>query len=799
MLLLPKDLYEKLEFDKILQLLEKESLGAPAAAYFEQLEPSTDLALIEKQLKEVKDLKLSLEKNDKFPLAAYETFEEEIKMLPIQGYVLTVDSLQRINRSLLIFRELYKFFTPVRREIYPTLYFTIKDTAYDESLAKEIMRVIDPEGIIRADASQELIKIRRSIQSKQRELESVYKRIISEYRQKGWLTDNAETLRNGRRVLAVPSEHKRSIRGIIHDESTTGRTTYIEPEAAIEVNNDLFDLEQEEKKEIYRILRALSEFLRPYTPLLESYSDIIIAYDIIHAKARLAMRMKAFMPQLSNAPALGLKKGRHPLLYLKNRAVGKETVPFNLDLFHDNRILLVSGPNAGGKSILMKSVGLIQLMLQSGLLVPVSELSDMGIFEKIFVNIGDAQSLEDDLSTYSSHLQNMKAFTAQADEQSLILIDEFGSGTDPKPGGAIAEGVLNILNQKKVYGVVTTHYSNLKMFAYRTDGIINGCMNFDKDNLKPTYQLTIGRPGSSYAFEIAQNVGLPREVLQYAKKRVGENEHSVDELLVDLQREKQEYDVKLRETTEKQELLDKLIKQYDDNIKDVEQRRKMQKLDAKEFELQKAANMQQEVKSLLKELKDESNVEKAREAVKEIKIKQQQLAEEATKISEDLYAVPSAGHLEIEPGTRVKMRAGSAEGRVESVKDKTATVLIGAMRVKVKVKELVALEEPLKIQDGRNTSSNVQRLTTDMVQRSAIFDPKTDVRGMTMLDAEKIIEDFMDNAVVSSANILRIVHGKGNGILRKLVKQKLKEYKSVKKIYHPEQNEGGDGVTIVEL
>ena len=794
MLLLPKELYEKLEFDKVLQLLEKECLGAPAGTYFEFLEPSTELSLIEKQLKEVKELKLSLEKNDKFPLVAYETFEEELKMLPLAGWVLTVDSLQRINRTLLIFRELYKFFTQVRREIYPTLYFTIRDTVYDESLAKEITRVIDPEGVIRPDASSELMKIRRSIQSKQRELESVYKRIISEYRQKGWLTDNAETLRNGRRVLAVPSEHKRSIRGIIHDESTTGKTTYIEPEAAIEVNNDLFDLEQEEKQEIYRIMRALSDFLRPYVGLLETYSDIIIAYDIIHAKARLAMRMKAFMPQLSNAPTLGIKKGRHPLLYLKNKLAGRETVPFNLDLFRDNRILLVSGPNAGGKSILMKSVGLIQIMLQCGLLVPVSELSDMGIFEKIFVNIGDSQSFEDDLSTYSSHLQNMKAFTEQADEQSLILIDEFGSGTDPKMGGAIAEGIMRKLNEKKVYGVVTTHYGNLKMFAYRTEGIINGCMNFDKDNLKPTYQLTIGRPGSSYAFEIAQNVGLSKEVLQYARKRIGENEHSVDELLVDLQREKQEYDVKLKEITEKQDMLDKLIKQYDENIKDVEQRRKLQKLDAKEFELQKAANARQEVQNLLKELKQEKNIQTqdVASALKEIKIKQQELAEEASKISEDLYAVPSAGSLEIQIGSRVKMRAGSAEGRVEAVKDKTATVIIGAMRVKVKTKDLVALEEPVQ-----QTKSSA--IKSDIIQCSAIFDPKTDVRGMMAMEAEKIIEDFMDNAVVSSANILRIVHGKGNGVLRKVVKQKLKEYKSIKKVYHPEQNDGGDGVTVVEL
>ncbi|NJN35596.1 MAG: hypothetical protein HC817_16375 [Saprospiraceae bacterium] len=321
-------------------------------------------------------------------------------------------------------------------------------------------------------------------------------------------------------------------------------------------------------------MRNLSDHLRPCAPVFLAYQDIIVQFDILIAKARVGSKMKAVMPQILNAPHLGIKKGRHPLLYLKNKAAGKETVPFTLELYKENRILLVSGPNAGGKSILMKSIGLLQLMLQSGLLVPVHELSEMGIFDNIFAHIGDSQSLEDDLSTYSSHLQNMKAFLKKASPESLILIDEFGSGTDPKMGGAIAEAILRGLNEKRIYGIVTTHYGNLKMFAYRTEGIINGCMNFDKDNLKPTYQLTVGRPGSSYAFEIAQNVGLDRDVLKYAKKRLGENEQAVDELLIDLQREKQEYDEKLKELSEKQSLLDKLIKQYDENVKDVEFRRK---------------------------------------------------------------------------------------------------------------------------------------------------------------------------------------------------------------------------------
>ena len=792
MILQPKDLYEKLEFDKVLALLVKECSGEMGQQYCQNLQPETDLKAIETKLRQVKELKLCLEKSDKFPFNAYYALDEDVKYLQIEGFVLSIDSLQRINRTLLIFKELYRFFTPVRKEVYPHLYDIIRPVPYLDELSKEITRVIDEEGNIKSDASPELVRIRKGKQSKQRELDTVYRRIIGEYRQRGWLAESTETMRNGRRVLSVPVEHKRKIRGIIHDESTTGRTAFIEPEEAIEVNNDIFDLEQDEKQEIYRILRGVSEKLHPHALQLLNYQQVIVDYDIVLAKAKVALKMKAVMPQIINAPHFGVRKGRHPLLYLKNKAAGRETVPFQLELFKENRILLVSGPNAGGKSILMKSVGLLQLMLQSGLLVPVHELSEMGIFDHFFAHIGDSQSLEDDLSTYSSHLGNMKAFLENANSRSLILIDEFGSGTDPKMGGAIAEAILRGLNEKKVYGVVTTHYGNLKMFAYRTEGIVNGCMNFDKDNLKPTYQFTIGRPGSSYAFEIAQNVGLDRHVLQYAKKRIGENEQAVDELLVDLQREKQEYDEKLKDIAEKQGLLDKLIKQYDEQVKDVEFRRKKMKLDAKEFELTKTAQGNLEIQRLIKELKTERNVEKTREIQQKARTEHTRLADEVTKLTEDVYYQPSTMEKTIEVGDFVKMRAGSATGKVEELKKNEAVLLMGAMRVKVKLKDLIAVATPLDVQATKS-------IHTEGVLKSASFDPKIDLRGMNMLDADKILQDFMDNAMMSSANSIHIVHGKGNGILRKLVKSKLKEYKNVKRQYHPEHFEGGDGVTIVEM
>ena len=386
----------------------------------------------------------------------------------------------------------------------------------------------------------------------------------------------------------------------------------------------------------------------------------------------------------------------------------------------------------------------------------------------------------------------MKSFMQTANQHTLVLIDEFGSGTDPKIGGAIAEAILRGLNEKKVMGVVTTHYGNLKMFAYRTEGIVNGCMNFDKDNLKPTYKMTIGRPGSSYAFEIASSVGLDKEVLKYAKKRIGENEQAVDELLVDLQNEKQEYDDKLKALSEKQTLLEKLIKQYDDQIKDVEFRRKKLKLDAKEFELQKTANSNNELQRLVKELKQSQNLEQTKKLVHTVREEQQKLANEVTRLNEDIYHSTPSVEKPILVGSMVKMRSGTASGKVESIDKKEAIILMGDMRMTVKIKDLVPMGESLVV---ANTGSTLH----DSISRSANFDAKTDLRGLSMIEADRILEAFMDNAVVSSANTISIVHGKGNGVLRKLVRQKLKEYKQVKKVFHPENAEGGDGVTIVEL
>jgi DNA mismatch repair protein MutS2 len=789
----PGDIYEKLEFDKVITLLERACYGEQGRQHIKAIQPLDDLANIDRLLAETDQYRNSLERRDSLALGPYEEVAQELRMLEIEGFVLPEEGLQKLNVLLLYVRDIFKFFTLGRQENYAALYAIVRPIHFNEDLLKAIERVIDEEGNIRPDASPELQKIRRHIQSKYREMDRQFKHIIEEYRKKGWLSDNIESFRNARRVLSVPAEHKRKIRGIIHDESSTGRTAFIEPEGVIEINNDIFDLQQEEKREIYRILRDLSAALRPYLPSLHEYRDLIIRFDVIQAKAQVALKMNAVLPRTTAKPTLSIIRGRHPLLYLKNKDLGRKTVPFDLSLFGQNRILVLSGPNAGGKSITMKSVGLLQLMFQCGLLIPVDPQTEMGLFEQLFADIGDQQSLENDLSTYSSRLENARVFLEKATPRTLVLIDEFGSGTDPKIGGAIAESVLYDLNQLKVFGVITTHYSNLKVFAFKMRGLVNGSMYFDKEHLVPSYELMVGRPGSSYAFEIAGKSGLPERVLTYARKRIGSNERAVDDLLIDLQREKQEVEETLKALTTKQAALDKLVKNYDELHRDLEYRRKKHQLERKEQALQQSAQGNKELERLVRELKEEKNLEKAKKVSLEIKYQRQELAEQVGGLREEIYHpdhIPAAER-PIQVGDFVRLKSGGATGEVDSVDRKNAIVLMGGMRMTVKVRDLELAGAPLVIQSRQSVHSDIDY--------AARFDSKIDIRGMRYEEAMKVIEEFVDQAILANVGSLRILHGKGNGSLREAVKKKLREYNIEMEIYHPTPDAGGDGVTLVNF
>lgn len=791
--LLPRDTYEKLEFDKILALLEEQCNGDMGRQLVRDMVPSVKVTHINRWLDEVAEFKQGTADRNMFTIGAYDDVSEELRMLQIEGYVLSESGLAKLNVLLLQAKAIFQFFTTDGRKTnYVALYGLIREIVYEPQLSAEIERVIDAEGVIRSDASDELSRIRRLIGSKQREVEKTFRQVIEKYRRAGFLSDTVESMRNGRRVLSVPSEHKRKIRGIIHDESATGKTAFIEPDAVIGINNDIFDFHQEEKREIYRILRELSASLRPYVENIKDYADLLGYLDVVQAKAILARQLKAERPKVDHRPTLGIIDGYHPLLYLKNKPYGRKTVPFRLKLTGKNRILMLSGPNAGGKSISMKSVGLIQLMLQCGMLVTVDAESEMGVFKQIFADIGDQQSIEDDLSTYSSRLKNAKAFLKAANETTLVLIDEFGSGTDPASGGAIAEGILDGLNYRKVFGVITTHYSNLKIYAYKTKGILNGGMHFDTESLDPTYELKVGRPGSSYAFEIATKSGLPPRVMEYARKRAGKNERAVDQLLVDLQREKAESEEKLSTLASKQKTLDSLTRTYEELHKNMEVRRKRLKLEAKESALEETAKYNKEMENLIRDLREGKKLEEAKEKAQELRTKRTEIAEEVTELVEDIYyAPPKKGDVEIKIGDHVKLRAGGATGEVETINKKRATVIVGDLRLEVKIRDLEHANAPLTIRNQKSVSSNLSATAT--------FSNKLDVRGMRYEEVLATMEAFVDRALIANASQLRIVHGKGTGTLKRAVRQKLNEYNHAFTVSTPPREAGGDGVTIVDL
>lgn len=790
----PRDVLHKLEFDRILDLLEKHALTPMGVEQLRATLPMLDFERIDTALREVRDYKLLLEKNERLPIETFADLRPALRLLAVPEYTLSLEAFQDIRRVLVLIRGIFRFFSGPKKEIYPKLYAHVKHLPYEEALLKALEEVFDDKGDIRPDASPELVRIRREQQNKMRELDTRFRQLVAEYRNKGWLSEAPESIRNGRRVLAVPSEHRRKIRGIMHDESDTGRTVFIEPEPIIEINNDLFDLEAEERREIFRILRQLSQRIRPYADLLGLYQEVLVRLEVIQAKAQLALEMRANMPILRPKPIISIRKGYHPLLFLKNKAGGKKTIPFDLRLHPENHILVLSGPNAGGKSVAMKSVGLLQLMVQSGLLVPVHETSELGLFEQVFADIGDQQSLDDGLSTYSSRLQNARTFIQHATPNTLVLIDEMGSGTDPKPGGAIAEAILQELYRKGVYAVITTHYSNLKVFAFRHEGILNGCMHFDKDTLSPTYELKIGRPGSSYAFEIAAKSGLPKRVIDYARKRTG-SETAVDDLLIELQREKQELEELLRNLREREQNLDRLIKTYDSMHHDLELKRKRLKLDQKEFELRVSAQASREVDKIVRELREERNLERAQQIAQQLRLSRAETANQIDDIHAEVVQLeekkPSAAPRAFQVGDYARLRAGGATGRIESIKGSKVHLVMGGITVKADVRDLLPVAAP--------ASSPASGVSAD-IQKTAVFENKIDIRGMTPDEAMRVLEKFVDNALLANATTLRILHGKGVGVLRRVVKEKLREYgRHITRTYHPEPELGGDGVTIVEL
>ncbi|HXB94657.1 MAG TPA: MutS2/Smr-associated SH3 domain-containing protein [Puia sp.] len=696
MKIFPESALVQLEFDKVKALLAEHCNTEYAHAKAAELRIHTQLEFIELELRQSHEFKLLLQNGQYFPNDHTLNLARELKLLGIPGAVLSGEQFMQVRRLSESIQSIFRWFDAERRTAYPALARVIAGTRYEKVIAAAIDEVLDETGTVRDNASEELAEIRLSLFRKRNELRRVFERILSKLGKSGYVADIEESFLNGRRVVAIFAEHKRQVKGILHGESDTRRTSFIEPEETIELNNEVFSLEHAESREVNRILRELTARLSVHAPLLQAWHDVLGEYDFIRAKARLAGDVNGNFPQLVDKAHVHLRQAFHPLLLLYNRKHQKTTVPTNISLNDKERILVISGPNAGGKTVTLKTVGLLQLMLQSGLLVPVHPDSEMGIFKQLMIHIGDTQSLEFELSTYSSHLKNMRYFMENAGGRTLFFIDELGSGSDPNLGGAFAEVILEEMVRKHALGIVTTHYLNLKVMAGKTPGILNGAMAFDETNLQPLYKLAIGKPGSSYTFSIAERIGLEPRLIERARSLVDEDHFRLDKLL-----NRTEQD--LRDIEKREKDLNKLLKENEKLRKEMETLIHRERHEQQVELLKQQNRITEERIAYLKEMErklrqivfDWRKAEDKNEVIKQMqallfKQKEKQVNEKVRKKFDAKYTEVGG---DAQVGNKVMMKKNHQVGTVREIRGKKAVVQVGLVPMTVDLSDLTVVQD----------------------------------------------------------------------------------------------------------
>ena len=688
-----------MEFNKIKALLAEHCKTEYGKEKADELVIHTRRDLITLELQQSHEYKLILQSGQYFPNDHSLNIARELKLLSIPGAVLSGEQFMQVRKLAESIQQVFRWFDAERKTAYPALAKVIEHTQYEKMILKLIDEILDESGVVRDNASEELSRIRMGLYRKRGELRRTFDRILSKLNKSGYVADIEEAFLNGRRVVALYAEHKRQVKGILHGESDTRRTAYVEPEETISLNNDIFALENEESREVYCILRELTARLSTYAALLKTYHDILGEYDFIRAKAKLGSDMNGEFPSVIEKAHVHLRDAYHPLLYLYNKEAQKPTIPVQLSLDEKAHILVISGPNAGGKTVTMKTVGLLQLMLQSGLLVPVHPASTFGIFKQLMIHIGDTQSIEFELSTYSSHLKHMKHFIENANGKTLFFIDELGSGSDPNLGGAFAEVILEELSKKHAFGIVTTHYLNLKVMANKTAGIVNGAMAFDERNLQPLYKLIIGKPGSSYTFSIAERIGLDKRLIQRARDLVEEDHFRLDKLL-----NRAEQD--LQRVQQKEKELQKLLHENDKLKKEMQHLLDKEKHE-QQVELLKHQNkitteriaylkeMERKLKQIVFDWRKAENAEDKKQLMKQLqallfKQKEKQVVEKAKKKINSKYEEVGG---DIVPGVQVLMKKNHQVGEVQEIRGKKAVVKIGLLPMQVDMGDLVVVRK----------------------------------------------------------------------------------------------------------
>jgi DNA mismatch repair protein MutS2 len=818
----PDNFETKIGFDRIRVMLSQRCLSPMGINLSESVTFLTNPDSVKTELEKTSEFQEILRFEEPFPSDNYFDVSGTLSKLRKEGTFPEVKEVFDLKRTLETIKAVINYLKDRKEDNFPILISLCKNIKFYPYVLDAIDRIIDRHGNIKDNASPGLRVIRSTLESLVATVSKKLNSILKQAQAEGIVDGDVNaSVRNGRGVIPVNVYDKRKIKGLIHDQSASGKTVFIEPEEIVEINNEIIELEYEERREIVKILTALADDLRPYIEDLIELNGFLGEIDFIRAKALLGLDLGSIKPVLTEEPGLLWSKAVHPLLVLAFRNLpGREVVPLDIVLNKDERILLISGPNAGGKSVCLKTVGLLQYMLQCGLTIPVSEGSESGIFRNIFIDIGDEQSIDNDLSTYSSHLINMKYFLKNAEPGTLVLIDEFGTGTEPILGGAIAEAILGELNKMGVFGVLTTHYTNLKHFASVTSGIVNGAMAFDNHIMQPLFQLSIGKPGSSFAFEIAKRIGLPEKILDGASDRAGVKNINYDRHLKDIARDKRYWENKRHNIRQHEKHLEELIDEYEKELSEVKSARKEIISKAKEEAGTIIERSNKLIENTIREIKEaqaekertreiRKNVEGFKEAISNKSLEESVTEKRFSRLEEKAVKYKPAKKRIIDkpdsietkplkPGDAVRMKDTMACGEVIEIRDDVVMVETGKFRIKV---PLIKLEKISKAELRKSRKSTKPGIIFDdeITQKKIRFNPQIDVRGERGEEALRKVQDLLDNALIVQHKNLRILHGKGNGVLRELIRQYLSSVGFVKSYRDEHVEQGGSGITVVEL
>jgi DNA mismatch repair protein MutS2 len=814
-MILPENFEAKTGFLKIKQILHSLTLSPLGDGWVDAISFKSEFETIVTELNQTKEFVQILSSGEEFPQEAFYDMRETLQKISIEGMFIEESELFNLRRSLETIGKIVMFFNEKEEEEYFYLKDLTKDVFTFRDIIRMIDRILDKFGHIKDDATPELKSIRQNIIGLQSNISKTISSIMRIAQENGFVEKETKpAIRDGRLVIPVNPSFKRKIRGIVHDESATGKTVYIEPEEAVEINNKIRELISEEKREIIKILTNISNELRPRIPeMLVSY-DFLGQIDFIRAKALFALDTDCTLPKVVSDTIIDWSWAKHPILFLNHRANGKEVVPLDISLDKTQRILVISGPNAGGKSVCLKTVGLLQYMMQCGMLVPLHPSSQMGIFDNIFLDIGDEQSIENDLSTYSSHLTNMKQFAKNCNEKSLLLIDEFGSGTEPKIGGAIAEALLNLFNERKVFSVITTHYTNLKNFAKEHEGVINGAMLYDRHKMSPLFKLEIGNPGSSFAIEIARKIGLPESVIQEAINHVGEDYVNMDKYLQDIVRDKRYWEGKRQNIRQKEKKIEELEERYEQELSDLSKQRKEVLREAKMESERILSQANAAIENTIRKIKEsQADKEKTKAARQELQKRQKEndaLTEKKHEIDLKIErirqrekpqkeSVKSPEEPLFKVGQNVRIKGQSIVGSILEVKGESATIAFGFLKTSVQLNKLEVVSKNQIKKEQKKSSYVSDQTIKDIHKKNLNFKREIDVRGMRGDEALQAVSYFIDDAVMLNIEQVRILHGTGTGVLRLLIRDFLKTQPAVASAADEHVEFGGAGITVVKF